>query len=608
MSNSHEESLPQYYNYTNKGQTYQFDLTQLTPEERKRFMKLNERQKMKIITLMDLKDDGKMKNEHDLRPAYIDEDENRRENDLRTLTAKKEATEQLIEELKESKDKEKKKLTLSDEALYKIIESNPEYALITKTDIDKIKAVNPTATPETLKKYYEELIKDLKVEGESFRVKKAIMGHPLTSKAMQAKPELLKKLFSETNDLLSLLINNTQFLYPQPRNVKLSPEDRVKQEETQEAQKILAENIPEILDIKPVEFDKIIKSPEKLKEMKVDIDNFIKSIGPIDEFEQLKEMPEPTYTTERKKKKPIETGYDPKLFISEKEYNDVKNILDDVLKNPNPDEKMKNVNHLISDLATQFNINVINDDDISGVYTAVKNISANRPYAKGMYLDKAYYPSGTKNKDKERITAFTSTMDALGDENEEFKNIFDSFVSKRIETNIPYKSGSIKDRVWKIFHPNAERFKNYQVEAENTKDELTKAKSDIELLKNEIKDLKKEIQNISSSKEQPEKEPVSRSGPSFLEPKRPGQQSFLNEITKPQNLRKIENSPPSKTDSSDDGIESDLRNAMIRRREDIAPDSEDEDDSEEWGEGIKRFNNPCGRAGKMKLSDYLRKM
>lgn len=595
MSNSHEESLPQYYNYTNKGQTYQFDLTQLTPEERKRFMKLNERQKMKIITLMDLKDDGRMKNEHDLRPAYIDEDENRRENDLRTLTAKKEATERLIEELKHETDEEKKKLTLNDEALYKIIESNPEYALITKTDINKILAVNPTATPETLKKYYEELIKDIKVEGESFRVKKAIMGHPLTSKAMQAKPELLKKLFSETNDLLSLLVNNTQFLYPQPGNVKLPPEDRAKQEEVQEAQKTLAETLPSVLNVNRKELKKTLESPEKVKELKAEIDNFVKDL-------ETSMSSQSYYSSETQK--PLTREDFSIITLDDNTIKELNNILKE-----NIDEKQ--MMQLIDSLSRHFGIDQILVNDIisedympslltyADVYKLIRGYMGHPEIPIPAPIEKLTEKnSELKWKDYETaIKSFGSTLIGLSKENPKLKPVVSKYIEDRIKSNSPYKSGSIKDKVWKIFHPNADKFKNIQAETENTKDELMKAKSDIELLKNEIKDLKKEIQNISSSKEQPEKEPVSRSGP-----------SFLNEITKPQNLRKIENPPPPKTDSSDDGIESDLRNAMIRRREDIAPDSEDEDDSEEWGEGIKRFNNPCGRAGKMKLSDYLRKM
>ena len=39
-----------YYNYTNKGSVYQFDLSKLTPEERQKFSRLNDRQKLRFIT------------------------------------------------------------------------------------------------------------------------------------------------------------------------------------------------------------------------------------------------------------------------------------------------------------------------------------------------------------------------------------------------------------------------------------------------------------------------------------------------------------------------------------------------------------------------------
>ena len=59
MTENSDNSI--YYNYSNKGANYQFDLSQLTPEERHKFMKLNDRQKMKFITLKDLEEEGKMK-------------------------------------------------------------------------------------------------------------------------------------------------------------------------------------------------------------------------------------------------------------------------------------------------------------------------------------------------------------------------------------------------------------------------------------------------------------------------------------------------------------------------------------------------------------------
>lgn len=598
MSNSHEESLPQYYNYTNKGQTYQFDLTQLTPEERRRFMKLNERQKMKIITLMDLKDEGKMKNEHDLRPAYIDEDENKRENDLRTLTAKKEATEQLIEELK--RDEEKKKLTLKDDKLYDIIQSNPEYALITKTDIDKIKAVNPTATAETLKKYYEELIKDLKVEGESFRVKKAIMGHPLTPKALQAKPELLKKLFTETNGLLSLLVNNTQFLYPQARDVKMLAEDRVKQEEVQEAQKILGETLPSVLNVNKTELKKTLESPEKVKELKAEIDNFVNDLEPSMSSQSY-------YSAETQE--PLAREDFSSITLDDNTIKELNNILKE-----NIDEKQ--MMQLIDSLSRHFGIDqiivndIINDDNLpspltyADVYKLIRGYMVHPEIPIPAPIEKLpERNSELKWKDYETaIKSFGSTLVGLSKENPKLKPVVSKYIEDRIKSNSPYKSGSIKDKVWKIFHPNAEKFKNIQAETENTKDELMKAKSDIDSLKSELKSLRQEIQELRKKELSLETRPLIQS------PAQESKQSFLSEITKPHSLKPRADLPEKQNKIEENDLESDLRNAMIRRREDIAPDSEDEDDSEEWGEGLRRFNNPCGRAGKMKLSDYLRKM
>ena len=442
------------------------------------------------------------------------------------------------------------------------------------------------------------------MEGESFRVKKAIMGHPLTAKAAQAKPELLKKLFSETNGLLGLLINNTQFLHPQPREVKLTAEEKVQEEEVQEAQKTLAANIPKILEIDEKDLMKILESPEKLKEMKSDIENFMKDLSPIEDFTEFGEtLPEPTYITERRKTKAIETGYEPKLFIKDKEYNDIQNILTDALSNSDPDTKLKKINRMISDIALQFGIDNVNEGDITGTYKAVQSISANKPYAKRMYYDASYYPKGTKNHDKERITAFTSTMNALGDENEEFKDIFNRFVKERIESNTPYKSGSI----WKIFHPNAQRFKEMEQGKERIESNISNLKEELEILKSqtktEISNLRKEIKNIQSQRNQS----IQKPGNVTVSPLSPDH-DFLRDIVKPRDLKKVDKSISSDKNESippQNDSESDLRNAMLRRREDLEPDSEDED-SEEWGEGLTLPGRKV--SGKIKLSDYLKKL
>jgi hypothetical protein len=262
---------------------------------------------------------------------------------------------------------------------------------------------------------------------------------------------------------------------------------------------------------------------------------------------------------------------------------------------------------LINGVAAQFGIDYINPDDIKGTYEAVQNISVNKPYAQNMFYDKSYYPKGTSNSNKEKITAFTSTMNALGDKNEEFRNIFNRFVKERIEKNTPYKSGSI----WKIFHPNAEKFKDL----ERSKTDISNLKEELEILKSqtksEISNLREEIQNLKEKSTSPAKNVT-------VSPLSPDN-SFLKDIVKPRDLRKVDrakeidnnkNKNESIPPTQENDLESDLREAMLRRREDLEPDSEDED-SEEWGEGIEnsygRRLQGVTRSGKIKLSDYLMK-
>lgn len=552
MTESDTGSL--YYNYTNKGSTYQFDLSQLTPEERRKFNRLNERQKMKFITLQSLQDEGKMKNEQALKPVYIDEGENKRENDLRTLTAK----------LEQIKSYPNMKDSLKDEKVLEKLSTGDEYSLISKTDIDKVISVNPNAIIDTLRKYYEELIKDLKTEGENFKVKKAIMGYTLSDKASKASPEGQVGVFSDISSYLKKIYENFDLM--NMPNKKLSPEERAIKNDTKDTVEIVKEVVPKLLDITGKQTEQIIFDKTSLGQLIKSVDEFVSNAKHIDV--DISNLPEPS----RKNKKSInKEGYDPISYITEEQKKNIKDIIEKTLvEDISPEDKNKQMNKLINGLTNQFGIY---PDNVKETYESIQSIMANKPYYKGITSTTTYFPKGTSNENKERLIAFTSTMDDLGSENEEFKDAFNRFVKERIETGTPYKSGSIKDKIWKVFHP-------VEVQKEKLKSEITpeidKLRKEIEDNKAKIKELEGLIINLQNSNSQ--KTPLPQKTPS--EPPK-----FLNDISKP-NLRKVtENSK--ENDNSND-LESQLRKVMNERRQDISPDvySDDDDEDIDWGAGV----------------------
>lgn len=71
--------------------------------------------------------------------------------------------------------------------------------------------------------------------------------------------------------------------------------------------------------------------------------------------------------------------------------------------------------------------------------------------------------------------------------------------------------------------------------------------------------------------------------------------NFLNDITNKHNLKHIE--PVQKEYYEDDSLESKLKNVLDKRRSDISPDefTESDDESEDWGEGLKEIMTKADR-------------
>lgn len=129
------------------------------------------------------------------------------------------------------------------------------------------------------------------------------------------------------------------------------------------------------------------------------------------------------------------------------------------------------------------------------------------------------------------------------------------------------------------------RFKDFEPDIKRLEGMIKEIKNNqLELLKGNIKDIYSELKELKQMKEQPKiiKEEIK-------EESKPFKPSFLNDISKPKNLKPTE-TKIYKPEDLEDSEHKDLKDILRRRREDIEPDEiEDLEGSEDvdWGEGIK---------------------
>lgn len=122
------------------------------------------------------------------------------------------------------------------------------------------------------------------------------------------------------------------------------------------------------------------------------------------------------------------------------------------------------------------------------------------------------------------------------------------------------------------------RFKDFEPEIKRVEEVNKKQEDKINTLINEVKELKEMIKN-KVIKEEIKTEPKD-------EESKPVKPNFLNDISKPKNLKPTE-TKIYKPEDFEDSEHKDLKDILRRRREDIEPDETEEEDDEDWGEGIK---------------------
>lgn len=130
----------------------------------------------------------------------------------------------------------------------------------------------------------------------------------------------------------------------------------------------------------------------------------------------------------------------------------------------------------------------------------------------------------------------------------------------------------------------------------NLNSETQSMKNDFKELKGEIKELKDEIKGLTNELKELKNKPKIPHPPKMPESKHETKHesipsnSFLDDIinSRHKDLKHVEVNDKSTPKDSDDGIVSNLKDIMKRRREDIEPDEYSEDEDVDWAAGINK--------------------
>lgn len=585
-----------YYNYTNKGSVYQFDLSKLTPEERQKFSRLNDRQKLRFITLFEMEEPGKMKNEIAIRPDFNDDKSNERNNELRALTAK-------LDYINSKKGDVLNRL-LNDSKFQRML-INESNGLITPSDINYVTSVNSNATLSTLKRYYTTLFNMINTEGEVAKIKKQLLGNNFSKRLTSASPNESVKLLT---DILTSLKDFGPKFEDAIKTAKkyghssidaigddLPSKAQEKIKEAKELEDSLTEVISKVFNKSSDEAKRYI---ENYRDDIIDeINDLLKEFdNPVLKYKILKDFADSDDGVE------VEEEGKPDNYLTEKQRDNLKVILNDIKDLKDTKSQADQYKNIARQLYKSFNIeNHINnlikkDKKKKGEEDKTVLTAYDIHNTLGDLLNKGLYkPSDTEGETKKYLNRFSnldkkdsselmnyiSTLLSIDDdENNISKATIEVFGDK-----IDGKSGSIKDRIKRIFRGNTEedikKISDVQLKQHN------QTQGDLQSLKDRVNVLEQEVKNLQTNQPQPQ-----------IQPQQPqSKPSFLNDIRNPvKPLKPTEPNSQSKPESSDDSLTSQFKKIMEERRKDIEPDEVEESDDEEWlASGIT----------KMSLADFL---
>ncbi|MEE3324469.1 MAG: hypothetical protein VZR33_03965 [Methanosphaera sp.] len=601
-----------YYNYTNKGSVYQFDLSKLTPEERQKFSRLNDRQKLRFITLKDMEEPGKMKNEIAIRPDFNDDKSNERENDLRALTAKLEYLNKIMKTNKigDIGEIQTRKLKDMEGEQKKFVQEliRDSDGLVTLSDINYVVSANENATIQTLKKYYQAMLDNLKTEGEQIKQQKKLLNgfsKGLSNASSESKYKLigdiinglkngenLFKLEKDIKDKYNIDINTVDLV-----NIKNNiPKPAYKQiQEAKETEDSLADVISNTFGKTKDEILTIIRDKDLRDQLINEITMLANDIEKMDvdgtTINKINKasIPNYPYDTENYNLSYLDDDAVEKLYQIQEKIRDLpenyqekesKKMINSILKEFNipqmldviSEEKKQNIRPSVYD----FMYNILNSND---VFKSVgdKHKGFDTAYEPDIFSDEKIKTDKLRNN----VYDFVQTIKAI-DKNGDFRTP----ALKLLKDKMEGKSGSIRDKIRKIFRGNTEEDIKKISEAQAQQHNQTQG--DLQSLKDRVNVLEQEVKNLQTNQfQQPQQQP---------QPQPQVKPSFLNDIGKPFKPLKPTEPSPKLPNPPDDSLTSQFKKIMEERRKDIEPDEVEESDDEEWlASGIT----------KMSLADFL---
>ena len=208
------QKLDKVYKYTNKGQTYEFDLDELTDEELEKFERMTEKQRMRFITTFEIKKQNVFPNSVSLR-SRTTEDKYSKYNDIQIYDNKLREVQAYIKKLEKlgftTSDAERVSLTDEDGKLInKYLDS---FQAVDKDDIEATKKafdLKDDISLGMLEKYFKQKLEKLNLSDEN-QTKNILENlRRLFDKKFIIDPELDKDLHELLDEEMETLIKNVK--------------------------------------------------------------------------------------------------------------------------------------------------------------------------------------------------------------------------------------------------------------------------------------------------------------------------------------------------------------------------------------------------------------
>lgn len=667
------------YKYTNKGKVHEFDLSLLTPQERKKFDKLSNKEKQRLIATVELQQMPSMFDEISLKSVvYPDPDSNI--TDIQAAAAKYNDLQKLIDSDASFKHMEFGYLKYGDIQKY-IIKHCPN---INQYDIDLLLKLKPDITVNQFVNYFKNIMNDKNLV-ELNKIQKQLK-NPYSD-------ELLKKILNNNEQysakLLNLIVNNN-FSKLEEIDKRINDVLSNNIETNQDIQDYIGVRKGETVD-KLSEYEKkLLRNGRSLiadirrdvNELSAKIEPALKSLGlKINDKNEIKNIlyDKSTYDELRK-------------LINEKVWDGIvtkfgptigNDVSSDEFKNRMKERRRKDKEKISEDEEEEKEEPTIRDTQAEPLTTTeveeeetetnTSNINE-PPIIKPASFDPLTMPDTIPeiipfNSKKDEVNSLKAKLNDLisnrikeleneyGKDLEDYSRVYGEIPDDKKGLGIikrdgrettPYNHSTaeyvriynllkkgMRLRLFKDMNTNKKHKQYKSLGKEFATDEMIELAKKIDGLggsifsriKNtfrapdEIKETKMKLSELSEKTVENNKslrelektieeltnrvnELSKQVGKSYVDRKM-SKPSFLNDITKPQNLKPVEKpkeqSQQQIPQENPDSMEAQMKRKMEERRKDIEPDYSEESE-EEWGEGVKRLSKYNeGVAGKIKI-------